>query len=165
MGGRATTDSLSRSGGGVGGDYRPGSSSGRKTQGDAGQASNAAHSPSGSPSAAGLSQDALLEQTSDPDDAYYRHGLAFGFALSRFRNFNHPISEAGANWRQPKTTTRSPAAKGCGKAASWKSPQNGLSHCAWKSAHTADSHFTHSLDYYWKIKNARPRQKRTFLMS
>jgi hypothetical protein len=25
----------------------------------------------------------------------------------------------------------------------------------WKSAHTADSHFTHSLDYYWKTKNAR----------
>src|SRR5271166_6866486 len=64
-----------------------------------------------------------------------------------------------------RTETGSPAAKGCGKAASWKSPQNGLSHCAWKSAHTADFHFTHSLDYYRKIKNVRPRQKGTFLLS
>ena len=39
-----------------------------------------------------------------------------------------------------KTMTPSATAKGCGKAASWKSPQNGLSHCAWKSTHTADSH-------------------------
>ena len=149
----------------MGGDYRPGSSSGRKTQGDHGQESNAAHSQSGSPLAAGLSQDAPLEQTSDPDDAYYHDGRAFGFALSRFRNFNHPIGEGEQIGGSRRTTTRSPAAKGCGKAASWKSPQNGLSHCAWKSAHTADSHFTHSLDYYWKIKNALPRQKGTFLMS
>jgi hypothetical protein len=31
---------------------------------------------------------------------------------------------------------------GCGKAAPWKSPQNGLSHLAWKSAKPADSHFS-----------------------
>jgi hypothetical protein len=30
---------------------------------------------------------------------------------------------------------------GCGKAAPWKSPQNGLFHLAWKSAKTADFHF------------------------
>ena len=100
----------------MGGDYRPGSSSGRKTQGDHGQESNSAHSQSGSPLAAGLSEDAPLEQTSDPDDAYYHDGLAFGFALSRFRNFNHPISEAGANWRQPKNNNSKP-----GGERLWKS--------------------------------------------
>jgi hypothetical protein len=42
-----------------------------------------------------------------------------------------------------------PAAKGCGKAAPWKSPKNGLSHLAWKSAHPADFHFPHSLGCYW----------------
>ena len=137
----------------MGGDSRPAFSSGSKTQGGHGQEAKAAHCPSsGSSLAAGLSQDAPLEQTSDPGDAHYHDGLAFRFALSSFRNLDHPTSEVGPNWRQPKNTTRSPAAKGCGKAASWKSPQNGLSHCAWKSAHTADSHFTHSLDYYWKIK-------------
>ena len=99
----------------MGGDYRPGSSSGRKTQGDHGQEGNA-HSQSGSPLAAGLSQDAPLEQTSDPDDAYYHDGLAFGFALSRFRNCKHPISEAGANWRQPKNNNSKP-----GGERLWKS--------------------------------------------
>jgi|ERR1022692_963818 predicted acyltransferase len=44
-------------------------------------------------------------------------------------------------------------AKGCGKAAPWKSPKNGLSHLAWKSAHPADFHFPHSLGCYW---NKRP---------
>ncbi len=74
------------------------SSSGRRTQGGHSQESNPAHSPSGSPLAAGPP----LEQTSDPRDAHYHDGLACGFALSRSRNLDHPISEAGANWWQPK---------------------------------------------------------------
>ena len=65
MGGRAIRDSLSRQGGGLGGDTRPGSSSGSKTQGGHGQEPEDAHSQSGSPLAAGLSQDAPLEQAGD----------------------------------------------------------------------------------------------------
>ena len=54
------------------------------------------------------------------------------------------ISSMQANQENSK-----PAAKGCGKAAPWKSPKNGLSHLAWKSAHPADFHFPHSLGCYW----------------
>src|ERR1700730_1164412 len=36
---------------------------------------------------------------------------------------------------QPNNENSKPAAKGCGNAAPWKSPKNGLSHLAWKSAH------------------------------
>ena len=101
----------------MGGDSRPGSSSGRKTQRGHGQEAKTAHCPSsGSSLAAGLSQDAPLEQTSDPGAAGHRYGCAFRFALSRFRNFNHPISEAGANWRQPKNNNSKP-----GDERLWKS--------------------------------------------
>src|SRR5208282_2190580 len=81
---------------------RPGSSSGRKTQGGRGQETKAAHSPSRSPLAAGLSQDAPLEQTRNPGGDRHHYGRAFRFALKRFRNLEHPISEVGTNWRQPK---------------------------------------------------------------
>ena len=169
MGGRTTTDSLSRQGGGVGGDYRPGCSSGRNTQGDHGQESNAAHSQSGSPLAAGLSQDAPLEQTSDPDDAYYHDGLAFGFALSMFRNFKHPISEAGANWRQPKNNNSK-----LGGERLWKSRfVEKSTKRTFPLRLEIRTHRGFPLRFplhaqprlLLEIKNARPRQKRTFLMS
>ena len=65
------------------------------------------------------------------------------------------------------------AAKGCGKAAPWKSPKNGLSHLAWKSAHPADFHFPHSLCCYWDMNGSlsneddrkthiRPRPRLTY---
>src|SRR5215475_3672369 len=45
---------------------------------------------------------------------------------------------------EPKLKKRNEASarrKGCGKAAPWKSPNNGLFHLAWKSANPADFHF------------------------
>ena len=55
---------------------------------------------------------------------------------------------------QPKNENSKPAAKSCGKAAPWKSPKNGLSHLAWKSAHPADFHFPHSLGCYWDMNGS-----------
>ena len=43
--------------------------------------------------------------------------------------------------RELEKAKRSERRKGCGKAAPWKSPKNGLFHLAWKSAKTADFHF------------------------
>jgi len=54
---------------------------------------------------------------------------------------------------QPNHENSKLAAKGCGKAAPWKSPKNGLSPLAWKSAYPADFHFPHSLGYYRKSKD------------
>ena len=87
----------------MGRDCRPGPSSGRKTQGGHGQEAKAAHCPSsGSSLAAGLSPDAPVGQTSDSSGAHNHDGLTFGFALSSFRNLDHPIREGGAHWRQLK---------------------------------------------------------------
>jgi hypothetical protein len=66
MGGRAITDSLSQSGGGLGGDSGPGSSSGRKTQGDHAQETKAAYSQSRSPLAAPLEQTRDTASVVDP---------------------------------------------------------------------------------------------------
>jgi hypothetical protein len=54
---------------------------------------------------------------------------------------------------EPNCENSTGAAKGCGKAAPWKSPKNGLFHLAWKSAYPADFHFPHSLGCDW---NERP---------
>ena len=61
--------------------------------------------------------------------------------------------------------------KGCGKAAPWKSPNNGLFHLAWKSANPADFHFPtapaatviYLLFERLETKNkTRPRQRLTY---
>ena len=65
------------------GDSRPASRSASQSQGGHGQESKAAHSPRGSPLAAGLSQDAPLEQISDPG-ARHHYGRAFRFVLSAY---------------------------------------------------------------------------------
>ena len=45
------------------------------------------------------------------------------------------------------------------KAASWKTPQSGVFHCAWKSAHPADSHFSHSSGYDCLILKINPGKR------
>ena len=45
------------------------------------------------------------------------------------------------------------------KAASWKTPQSGVFHCAWKSAHPADSHFSHSSGYDCLILKITPEKE------
>ena len=128
----------------------------RKTQGDHGQASNAAHSPSGSPLAAGLSQDAPLEQTSDPDDAYYHAGLACGFAVSS-PNLDHPTSEVGANWRQPKNNNSKPGGERLWKSRFVEKSTKRTSPALEIRTHRG-SHFTHSLTTT-EDKNPRPHKR------
>ena len=96
----------------MGGDYRPGSSSGRKTQGDHGQETKAAHSPSGSPLAAGLSQDAPLEQTRDPGAARPHDGRAFRFVLSGYESIsgrpkNHDAKPGGGRLWKSRSVEKS----------------------------------------------------------
>src|SRR6516164_758853 len=45
------------------------------------------------------------------------------------------------------------------KAASWKTLQSGVFHCAWKSAHPADSHFSHSSSYDCLILKINPGKR------
>ena len=126
MGGWAITDSLSRQGGGMEGDSGP-TSSGRKTNGGHGQETKAAHAPSGSPLAAGLSQDAPLEQA---------RKTARRVALCNVRLRSHMECPLGGRWRKGshggQAAEKKSARRAVEKTRRGKVKKR-LSHSAWKS--------------------------------
>src|SRR6202030_2759179 len=92
MGRRALADSLSRSGGELGGDCRSGSSGGGKKQRGQGQETKAAHAQSRSPLAAGVSQDAPVEQA--------RAGAADPGNVRRRSPMKWPCGREQKKWRR-----------------------------------------------------------------
>src|ERR1019366_905663 len=103
--------------------------------------------------------------TSDPGAAGHRYGGTFSFALSRLRNLDHLLSEVGAKWRKPKNNHAKR-----GGARLWKSRS------VEKSTKRTfplrlEIRTQRGFPLYAQPqllldnKNARPRQKGTFLMS
>src|SRR5208282_2913587 len=137
MGRRALADSLSRSSGELGGNSRPSSSSGGNARRGHGQESKAAHAQSGSPLAAGLSQDAAVEQA--------RAGA---------------VAPGNVRWRSPMTCVRGRQQKKWRRERLWKSrgvekSNNDFPTPLGNPANPAGFPLSHSLDDYGTVTETR----------